>query len=188
MLSNVEDADGNIYYQPATTVIKNDEKNLLMTHNAKTENVDLRIPHDTVVHVENGHGLQLNEWADFFNNISTPTDIAISNKPRYDGSPLLLKYNINGKTYGAVIEFFENKKPILTTVFSDTEKKVSDWIKENSHSQAKNTSSVTAKGMLLSNDYNSILSYFKNKLNPSEQTKILFQPATTVIKNDAKIF
>ena len=135
----------------------------------KTENVDLRIPHDTVVHVENGHGLQLNEWADFFNNISTPTDIVISNKPRYDGSPLLLKYNINGKTYGAVIEFFENKKPILTTVFSDTEKKVSDWIKENSHSQAKNTSSVTAKGMLLSNDYNSILSYFKNKLNPSRQ-------------------
>lgn len=145
----------------------------------KTENVDLRIPHDTVVHVENGHGLQLNEWADFFNNISTPTDIAINNKPRYDGSPLLLKYNINGKTYGAVIEFFENKKPILTTVFSDTEKKVSDWIKENSHSQAKNTSSVTAKGMLLSNDYNSILSYFKNKLNPSEQTKILYQPAVT---------
>ena len=143
----------------------------------KTENVDLRIPHDTVVHVENGHGLQLNEWADFFNNISTPTDIVISNKPRYDGSPLLLKYNINGKTYGAVIEFFENKKPILTTVFSDTEKKVSDWIKENSHSQAKNTSSVTAKGMLLSNDYNSILSYFKNKLNPSEQTKILYQSA-----------
>lgn len=143
----------------------------------KTENVDLRIPHDTVVHVENGHGLQLNEWADFFNNISTPTDIAISNKPRYDGSPLLLKYNINGKTYGAVIEFFENKKPILTTVFSDNEKKVSDWIKENSHSQAKNTSSVTAKGMLLSNDYNSILSYFKNKLNPSEQTKILYQSA-----------
>ena len=40
--------------------------------------------------------------------------------------------------------------------------------------------------MLLSNDYNSILSYFKNKLNPSEQTKILFQPATTVIKNDEK--
>ena len=143
----------------------------------KTENVDLRIPHDTVVHVENGHGLQLNEWADFFNNISTPTDIVISNKPRYDGSPLLLKYNINGKTYGAGIEFFENKKPILTTVFSDTEKKVSDWIKENSHSQAKNTSSVTAKGMLLSNDYNSILSYFKNKLNPSEQTKILYQSA-----------
>ena len=26
MLSNVEDADGNIYYQSATTVIKNDEK------------------------------------------------------------------------------------------------------------------------------------------------------------------
>ena len=40
MLSNVEDADGNIYYQPATTVIKNDEKNLLMTHNAKSDNID----------------------------------------------------------------------------------------------------------------------------------------------------
>ena len=26
MLSNVEDADGNIYFQSATTVIKNDEK------------------------------------------------------------------------------------------------------------------------------------------------------------------
>ena len=40
MLSNVEDADGNVYYQPANTVIKNDEKNLLMTHNAKSDNID----------------------------------------------------------------------------------------------------------------------------------------------------
>ena len=40
MLSNVEDADGNIYFQPATTVIKNDERNLLMTHNAKSDNID----------------------------------------------------------------------------------------------------------------------------------------------------
>ena len=177
-LDNFNDFYNQVFEKEAVSK-KNKSKVEKSYFEYKTENVDLRIPHDTVVHVENGHGLQLNEWADFFNNISTPTDIAISNKPRYDGSPLLLKYNINGKTYGAVIEFFENKKPILTTVFSDTEKKVSDWIKENSHSQAKNTSSVTAKGMLLSNDYNSILSYFKNKLNPSEQTKILYQSAAT---------
>lgn len=117
----------------------------------KNQNVDLRNPHDTVIHVENGHNLEISEWADFLKNITTPTDITISNKPRYDGLPLLLKYNFNGKTYGAVIEFFENKKPILTTVFSDEEKNVVNWIKENSHFQAKNISSVTTKGMLLDN-------------------------------------
>lgn len=53
-------------------------------------------------------------------------------------------------------------------------KNVVNWIKENSHFQAKNTSSVTTKGMLLDNDYNSILSYFQNNLNPSEQENNIF--------------
>ncbi len=90
----------------------------------------------------------------------------MSNKPRFNGIPFVLKYNFDNKTFGAVIEFFENKKPIVTTVFSDTENNINNWIKENSHSQAKNTSSVTTKGMLLGNDYNDILTYFKQQLNP----------------------
>lgn len=131
------------------------------------ENTNVRVPHDTIIHDNNKHNLSSSEWETLFNNLANPSSAVLSNKPRFDGTPVLLKYNIANKSYGVVVEFFENKKPIITTAFTDKEKNVDNWLKKNSHSQAKNTSSVTTKGMLLSNDYNNIINYVKEKLNPN---------------------
>lgn len=131
------------------------------------ENTNIRVPHDTIVHDNNKHNLSSSEWETLFNNLTNPSLAVLSNKPRFNGTPVLLKYNIANKSYGVVVEFFENKKPIITTAFTDKEKNIDNWLKKNSHSQAKNTSSVTTKGMLLSNDYTNIINYVKQKLNPN---------------------
>lgn len=131
------------------------------------ENTNIRVPHDTIVHDNNKHNLSSSEWETLFNNLTNPSLAVLSNKPRFNGTPVLLKYNIANKSYGVVVEFFENKKPIITTAFTDKEKNIDNWLKKNSHSQAKNTSSVTTKGMLLSNDYTNIINYVKEKLNPN---------------------
>lgn len=131
------------------------------------ENTNIRVPHDTIVHDNNKHNLSSSEWETLFNNLTNPSSAVLSNKPRFNGTPVLLKYNIANKSYGVVVEFFKNKKPIITTAFTDKEKNINNWLKKNSHSQAKNTSSVTTKGMLLSNDYNNIINYVKEKLNPN---------------------
>lgn len=131
------------------------------------ENTNIRVPHDTIVHDNNKHNLSSSEWETLFNNLTNPSSAVLSNKPRFNGTPVLLKYNIANKSYGVVVEFFKNKKPIITTAFTDKEKNINNWLKKNSHSQAKNTSSVTTKGMLLSNDYTNIINYVKQKLNPN---------------------
>lgn len=131
------------------------------------ENISVRIPHDTVIHDENRHRLSAEEWHNVLSNLDTPADVAYSNKPRFDGQPLLLKIiGNNNETYGVVVETFEKKQPIITTVFIDSEENIDKWLNKNRAAQAKNTSSVTTKGMLLSQNPNSIITEVRKKLKP----------------------
>lgn len=131
------------------------------------ENISVRIPHDTVVHDENRHRLSAEEWHNVLSNLDTPADVAYSNKPRFDGQPLLLKIiGNNNETYGVVVETFEKKQPIITTVFIDSEENIDKWLNKNRAAQAKNTSSVTTKGMLLSQNPTSIITEVRKKLKP----------------------
>ena len=107
------------------------------------------------------------EWHNVLSNLDTPADVAYSNKPRFDGQPLLLKIiGNNNETYGVVVETFEKKQPIITTVFIDSEENIDKWLNKNRAAQAKNTSSVTTKGMLLSQNPNSIITEVRKKLKP----------------------
>lgn len=131
------------------------------------ENISVRIPHDTVVHDENRHRLSAEEWHNVLSNLDTPADVAYSNKPRFGGQPLLLKIiGNNNETYGVVVETFEKKQPIITTVFIDSEENIDKWLNKNRAAQAKNTSSVTTKGMLLSQNPTSIITEVRKKLKP----------------------
>ena len=131
------------------------------------ENISVRIPHDTVIHDENRHRLSAEEWHNVLSNLDTPADVAYSNKPRFDGQPLLLKIiGNNNETYGVVVETFEKKQPIITTVFIDSEENIDKWLNKNRAAQAKNTSSVTTKGMLLSQNPTSIITEVRKKLKP----------------------
>lgn len=131
------------------------------------DNVSVRIPHDTVVHDENKHKLSSDEWQNILDNLDRPVDAVLSNKPRYNGQPVLLKIaDSNNDIFGVVIETFDKKQPIITTAFKDTEANIDKWLNKNRAAQAKNTSSVTTKGMLLSQSPNSIITYLQEKFKP----------------------
>lgn len=156
------------------------------------DNVSVRIPHDTVVHDENKHKLSSDEWQNILDNLDRPVDAVLSSKPRYNGQPVLLKIaDNNNDIYGVVIETFDKKQPIITTAFKDTETNIDKWLNKNRVAQAKNTSSVTTKGMLLSQSPNSIITYLQEKFKPvSNQsgitnTNIYYQSADNTIKNEA---
>lgn len=157
------------------------------------ENVSVRIPHDTVVHDENKHKLSSGEWQNLLDNLDKPVDAVLSNKPRFDGQPVLLKIVGNDNDlYGVVVETFDKKQPIITTAFKDTEANIDKWLNKNRAAQAKNTSSVTTKGMLLSQDPNSIITYLQEKFKPvSNQSgttnpNIYYQSAENTIKPNFK--
>lgn len=150
------------------------------------ENVSVRIPHDTVIHDENKHKLSSDEWQNLLDNLDKPVDAVLSNKPRFDGQPVLLKIVGNDNDlYGVVVETFDKKQPIITTAFKDTEVNIDKWLNKNRAAQAKNTSSVTTKGMLLSQNPNSIITYLQEKFKPvrnqgtfdSSNPNIYFQSA-----------
>lgn len=72
------------------------------------DNVSVRIPHDTVVHDENKHKLSSDEWQNILDNLDRPVDAVLSNKPRYNGQPVLLKIaDSNNDIFGVVIETFD---------------------------------------------------------------------------------
>ena len=163
---------------------KNNSKIYKSFYDYSTENVSVRIPHDTVVHDNNKHNLTVEEWKDVLQNLNKPVDAVLSNKPRFNGQPVLLKIVSNKNTYGTVVEFFDNKQPIITTAFKDTEKNIDNWLKNEAApsgtktsflsnrliqetSRARNTSAVTTKGMLPSSDSVNIINYVKTNLNPN---------------------
>ncbi len=138
--------------------------------NFNNEEISVRIPQDTVIHDNNKHKLSAKEWEEILNNLDKPADIVASSKPRFNGQPILLKIIGEENTYGAVVECFENKQPIITTAFIDDEKNIDKWLNKNRSAQAKNTSSVTTKGMLLSQDHNTIMNYLKDNFKTSSET------------------
>ena len=177
---------------------KNKSKISKSFYDYSTDKISVRVPHDTVVHDNNKHNLTVTEWKNVLNNLDKPTDAVVSNKPRFDGLPVLLKLVSNKNAYGVVVEFFEKKQPIITTAFKDTEKNIDNWLKNEAvqsgtktsfsdispiqeTSRAWNTSTVTTKGMLPSSDSDNIINYVKTNLNPNvnkHEGKLLFQRAT----------
>lgn len=174
----------NQVFEKENQTKKNNSKIYKSFYDYSTENVSVRIPHDTVVHDNNKHNLTVDEWKDVLSNLNNPVDAVFSNKPRFNGQPVLLKIVSNKNTYGTVVEFFDNKQPIITTAFKDTEKNIDNWLKNEAvvqngtktnsdislnqeTSRAWNTSTVTTKGMLPSSDSNSIINYVKVNLNPN---------------------
>lgn len=162
---------------------KNNSKIAKSFYDYSTKDVSVRVPHDTVVHDNNKHNLTVEEWKDVLQNLNKPVDAVLSNKPRFNGQPVLLKIVSNKNTYGTVVEFFDNKQPIITTAFKDTEKNIDNWLKNEAipsgtkttsdislnqeTSRTRNTSAVTTKGMLPSSDSVNIINYVKTNLNPN---------------------
>ena len=91
----------------------------------------LKVPSDTILHVDKRHQLKVEQWEFFLNNWENFDLYNEGGQARYNGNPMKYKFTINGRTFGYVIEYFDNVEPMLTTVFEDNINRVSDWVKKD---------------------------------------------------------
>ena len=134
--------------------------------NFKDDNVDVNIPHDTVLHTDRKHSITLQQWESVLGNLSNIENAGISAKPRFNGEAVLLKIDANGQKYGVAVETFQNTQPMITTVFKSTDKGIDAWIQENS-AKAKSEASISTREngeVLLGQSPNDIIADVKEKL------------------------
>lgn len=132
--------------------------------NAQTKGgLNIRIPHDTIVHDDNRHKLSVNEWMDLLKNIDNVANAAISKKKsRFDGTSVLLKIKTANNNFGVVLETFSKNNPLISTAFIDTEQNIDNWIKNEAVPSGTKTS-------FLGISLNNIMTY----IHPNFKTKII---------------
>ena len=109
------------------------------------------ISYSAVQHVQNGnHPLTKEKWRDFEESIGNIEKAEISNKKRnINGIPVLIKIKTPNNTFGAVLDFMENGRVILVTVFTNTDKGIDTWMYKNKSSQALTAKIPRLPGQLL---------------------------------------
>ena len=104
------------------------------------DGLNLRIPHDTILHGQKRHSLESEQWQELLSNIDSVSQAAPSGqKPRFNGKPVLLKIQGENNTYGVVLETFPKNNPLITTAFIDSEKNIDNWIKNEAISSGTKT-------------------------------------------------
>lgn len=151
------------------------------------EGLNIRIPHDTVVHDDKRHKLSSDEWQDLLNNIDDVSYAGISKKKsRFGGIPVLLKVDTNNNSFGVVVETFSKNNPLISTAFIDTESNIEKWIDENTikNEAVPNGTKTTFLDISLNNIITNINPKFKSK---AINNNIYFQEGSNGI-DDARGF
>lgn len=169
-----DESNPNIYYQSAMKrseftsfkdfyidVLNNKQAKEKKQYNHLTgDGINIRIPHDTVIHDDNRHKLTADEWQELLDNIDDVSDAALSKqKSSYDGKSVLLKINTQNNTYGVVLETFAKNNPLISTAFIDTEQNIDNWIKNEAIPSGTKTS-------FLGTRLNNIIKYVQPKFKP----------------------
>ena len=139
------------------------------------DGLNIRIPHDTVIHDINRHKLSSDEWQDLLNHIDSVSYAGISKKKsRFGGTPVLLKIDTNNNCFGVVLETFAKNNPLISTAFVDAESNIEKWIDENTikNEAVPNGTKTTFLDISLNNIITNINPKFKSK---SINNKIYFQ-------------
>lgn len=159
-----------------SNVIKNkNNKNKEQFNYLTKDELNIRIPHDTILHDSARHNLSVKEWEDLLNNIDDISDAAISKqKSSYDGKSILLKINTQNNTYGVVLETFKKNNPLISTAFIDTEKNIDNWIKNEAIPSGTKTT-------FLGTRLNNIIKYVQPNFKPFVP-KVYFQSANDAAK------
>lgn len=110
------------------------------------DGLNLRIPHDTILHEQKKHSLTQEQWQELLNNIDSVSQAALSRqKSRFNGKPLLLKIVADNNTYGVVLETFAKNNPLIATAFMDSEKNIDNWIKNEAISSGTKTTFLSTR-------------------------------------------
>lgn len=148
----------------------------------KNNQVYLRIKHDAINHGDKKHRLSAEEWKNVLENILNIENAAISNKQYSNDNVALIKVATPNGKYGVSIQFANGTNQI-STIFKSTDKGIDSWIKKGS-ANSSTSEPLTSRDnshtvAVVGQNPNDIIAYIKEQLNPSEQTKILFQSAVT---------
>ena len=174
--------NSNIYYQSAMKKSRSDNfadfykavlskpknTNDKEQFNAVTkDNLNIRIPHDTVIHDENRHKLTADEWQELLDNIDNVSYATISKKKsRFGGTPVLLKVDTENNCFGVVVETFAKNNPLISTAFIDTQSNIENWIENNriKNEAVPNGTKTTFLDISLTNIITNINPKFKSKI------------------------
>ena len=148
----------------------------------KNNQVYLRIKHDAINHGDKKHRLSAEEWKNVLENILNIENAAISNKQYSNDNVALIKVATPNGKYGVSIQFANGTNQI-STIFKSTDKGIDSWIKKGS-ANSSTSEPLTSRDnshtvAVVGQNPNDIIAYIKEQLNPSEQTKILYQSAVT---------
>ena len=148
----------------------------------KNNQVYLRIKHDAINHGDKKHRLSAEEWKNVLENILNIENAAISNKQYSNDNVALIKVATPNGKYGVSIQFANGTNQI-STIFKSTDKGIDSWIKKGS-ANSSTSEPLTSRDnshtvAVVGQNPNDIIAYIKEQLNPSEQTKILYQSAAT---------
>lgn len=125
------------------------------------DGINIRIPHDTIIHDEQKHQLTSEQWIDLLENIDNISDSALSKqKSSYSGKSILLKVVTQKNVYGIVLETFSKNNPIISTAFIDDEKNIDNWIKNEAIPSGTKTSFL---GIRLNDIITNVQPKFKTK-------------------------
>ena len=133
--------------------------------------LSVRIPHDTVNHSDKKHNLSEPEWTDVLNNILNIENAGISKTQYSNDNVTLLKISTPNGKYGVSIQFANGTNQI-STVFKSTDKGIDEWIEKGS-ANSSTSEPLTSRDKshtvaVVSQNLNNIISYVKQKLNPTE--------------------
>ena len=70
------------------------------------QGLNIRIPHDTIIHDKKRHQLTSAQWLDLLKNIDDSDSAISKQKSSYSGKPVLLKIVTSQNVFGVVLETF----------------------------------------------------------------------------------
>ncbi len=110
-------------------ILKHPEKKKRYFSHVMTDGTTVDVMSDIIAH-DQKHNMTAGNWQDVLNNIDSVENFAVSDKPRFDGQPVLVKIATPNGKYGVVFEHMRNGRNIITTAFQGTDKSIDTWMKK----------------------------------------------------------
>lgn len=125
-------------------VLTHPEKKKRYFSHMTPEGITVDVLSDTIAH-DQKHNMTANNWQEVLDNIDNVEAFVVSDKPRFDGQPVLMKISTPSGKYGVVFEHMQNGRNIVTTAFKDSDKNIDIWMKkETGKNQSLNTNAADA--------------------------------------------
>lgn len=110
-------------------VLTHPEKKKRYFSHMTPEGITVDVLSDTIAH-DQKHNMTANNWQEVLDNIDNVEAFVVSDKPRFDGQPVLMKIKTPSGKYGVVFEHMQNGRNIVTTAFKDSDKNIDIWMKK----------------------------------------------------------